>query len=133
MAKVYRSQVTAAKLRAMVQTSLGREMYRRGKRVEARAKRGARVDTGRGRASLTTELITRGGLPIARVGTDVQHMVWQYRGTGIYGPRHMRITPVRAKVLRFKPKGSANWVFARSVSGVKPDDSLKDALRAART
>ena len=39
-------------------------------------------------------------------------------GTGIYGPRHRRITPVHAKVLHFHWKGR-EW-FVKSVRGQKP-------------
>ncbi len=40
---------------------------------------------------------------------------WVNDGTGIYGPRHARITPKRAKFLRFKYRGDI--VFAKSVKG----------------
>ncbi len=38
-------------------------------------------------------------------------------GTGLFGPRHDYIRPVRAKVLAFKVKG--RWVFAKKVKGQK--------------
>lgn len=40
---------------------------------------------------------------------------WVNDGTGIYGPNHARITPKRAKFLRFEYHGKL--VFARSVAG----------------
>lgn len=119
---------------------VARDMLRRGKRVEARAKRLAPVSSGRLRASITTEFIrtgtgTRfvqsGNLPTARVGTNVHYAPYLIRGTGIYGPAKRRITPQTARALRFRWNG--RWVFARSVKGIPSNNFLKKALAAAKT
>lgn len=118
---------------------VAQDMLRRGLLVETQAKRNVsgeggpkRVDTGRLRASIDTQLVVRGGKPIAVVGTNVFYARWVHDGTGIYGPRHRRITPVRRKRLRFKPRGSGRYVYARSVRGMIPNPFLANALSAAR-
>jgi hypothetical protein len=119
---------------------LARDMLRRGLKVEAQAKRnlaGAngkpkRIDTGQTRASVNTRMVTWRGLPAARVGSPLRKAALIHRGTGIYGPRRHPIRPRRAKMLRFKPKGSARVVYARSVKGMQANPFLKDALPAAR-
>lgn len=61
----------------------------------------------------------------------VQHPAVGYviNGTGLYGPNGRRITPVRAQALRFVLNGRV--VFAKSVSGQKPNDFLNKALPSA--
>lgn len=54
---------------------------------------------------------------------------WITGGTGIYGPRRRPITPKTARYLRFKPKGSTTYVYARSVRGMKPRPYMDDAAR----
>ena len=46
-----------------------------------------------------------------RIGSDLEYAGYQH--DGVQGP----IYPKRASVLRFKPKGSSTFVFAKSVSG----------------
>jgi len=63
----------------------------------------------------------------AMVFSHAKYSGWVEHGTGIYGPRHAPIVPVRASVLRFPAPGSAtlggrvrsggSYVFARSVKG----------------
>ncbi|MFZ0789742.1 MAG: HK97 gp10 family phage protein [Chromatiaceae bacterium] len=123
-----------------------RDMLRRGLLVETQAKRNLsgiggpkRIDTGRLRASISTVAVTRNGEPAVLVGTNVKYARWVHDGTGLYGPRHMLITPRTAKVLVFpsalhgKKKGKfAGKVVARSVKGMKPNAFLANALTAAR-
>jgi hypothetical protein len=120
---------------------IGENMYLRGKLVESRAKRELqaepkRVDTGRLRASINTQRVIRfvGGFRVrgARIGTEVFYGILVHKGTGIYGPRRTPIVPRRASVLRFKPRGSAIYIYARSVKGMKPNHFLTNALPAAR-
>ncbi len=116
-----------------------REMLRRGLLVETAAKRNLqgnaghlkRIDTGRLTTSIHTSVVTIGGQPQVRVGTNVYYARWVHNGTGIYGPRHTRITPKHARRLRFRPRGGP-YVFRRSVAGMKPNHFLVDALSAAR-
>jgi len=68
---------------------------------------------------------------VAAVGFSIAASVvdakWQQEGTGIYGPRHTPIRPVKAKVLSFtvqRAAGKGKWksgrVFANSVKGAPP-------------
>lgn len=109
---------------------VARDMYRRGRRVEGYAKRLVNVDTGRLRASIHTEQKRFGDVWGVRVGSDVAYARYVHDGTGLYGPRHVRIVPRNAKVLRWTTRGGKN-VFARSTIGSKPNPFLRDALVAA--
>lgn len=122
--------------------AVGENMFQRGLRVETRAKQNLnlntprRVDTGRLRASIGTSRIrvevkgfmVRG----ARVGTRVFYGRHVHEGTGLYGPRKRLIVPIRAKALRFKPKGEAGFIYVKSVKGMKPNRFLTDAIPAAK-
>jgi hypothetical protein len=115
------------------------DLLRRGLLVETQAKRNLggiggpkRIDTGRLRASIATQLVTRDGEPAVIVGTNVFYARYVHDGTGVWGPRHRLIRPVRRKRLRFKPKGSSRFVYARFVVGMRPNAFLKNALPAAR-
>lgn len=50
---------------------------------------------------------------------------YQEFGTRAHGP-------VRAKYLRFQPKGKNYFVFAKWVRGVKPGNFFRDAMRSLR-
>lgn len=52
------------------------------------------------------------------IKNNVFYLPFVNDGTGIYGPRHQRITPTHAKVLHFHWKGR-EW-FVKSVRGQKP-------------
>lgn len=137
MARVTVDPNFAARLRRAMADPIGRDMMRRGLRVESRAKqlistKPKRVDTGRLRSSVRTVPIPYMGTYGAGVGTNVYYARWVHDGTGLYGPRHMRITPRRARALRFTPKGSSRPIYRASVKGMKPNPFLRDALPAAR-
>lgn len=73
-----------AALRALLsgpQGAVARDVLRRGKRVESKAKTLVRVDTGRLRASITTVLAAEDGGPVAIVGTNVAYARFQHDGT----------------------------------------------------
>ncbi len=115
------------------------DLLRRGLLVETQAKRNLggvggpkRIDTGRLRASIATQVVTRNGVPAVLVGTNVNYAKAVHDGTGLYGPTHTLIRPRRAKALRFRPKGSRTFVFAKSVRGMLPNPFLRNALPAAR-
>lgn len=121
------------------QGGVAQDMLRRGLLVETQAKRNIsgvggpkRVDTGRLRASINTQLVVRDGKPIVVVGTNVFYARFVHDGTGLYGPRHRRIVPVRRRRLRFRPHGSGRYVYARSVKGSPGNPFLANALVAAR-
>lgn len=120
---------------------VGENMFLRGKLVESRAKHELqrdpkRVDNGRLRSSIDTRRIRRivGGFHVrgARVGTDVFYGIYVHRGTGIHGPYRTPIVPKTKRVLRFQPRGSAVFIYARSVKGMKPNHFLTNAIPAAR-
>lgn len=131
-----RIQLYEAQARAWLAAPSGpvaQDIYRRGKRVEAAAKRTAPVDTGRLRSSLTTNMVFVTGVPVARVGSNVSYLMFLTRGTGIYGPARRPIRPVRATRLVFRPRGARGYVFARQVRGVRPNPFMLNALQAARS
>lgn len=109
--------------------TLARGVLKMSLKVERKAKRNVKVDTGRLRSSISTIVIIRGGIPIGRIGTNVKYAYWVHQGTGIYGPRGARIYPKNGKFLRFKPRGGKGYVFARSVKGIRPNPFLRDALK----
>ncbi len=116
-----------------------RDLLRRGLLVETQAKRNLagqdgprRIDTGRLRSSINTQVVTRAGVPTVLVGTNVWYARLVHDGTGLYGPKHAMIKPKRHKFLRFKPKGQRRYVYARQVKGMRPNKFLLNALRAAK-
>lgn len=138
----YSHRLDLAAVQRLLTSSNGgvvRDLLRRGLLVETQAKRNLggiggpkRVDTGRLRASIATQVVHRNGAPAVIVGTNVNYAILVHEGTGIYGPRHAPIRPRRAKRLRFKPKGSRRFVYARQVRGMAPNRFLVNALAAAR-
>ena len=118
---------------------VARDLLKRGLKVESRAKlllaggggRPKRIDTARLRSSIRTVPGQDNGAPVVRIGTAVHYARWVHSGTGIYGPLHRPIRPTRARFLRFRPKGSTRFVYARSVKGMRGNAFLADALSAA--
>jgi hypothetical protein len=125
--------------------AVAKDLLKRGKRVETRAKlnlSGAtgsgprRIDTGKLRASIGVELIVGFKSMAVRVGTNVYYARWVHDGTGLYGPHHMLILPKTAKVLRFKSRIASGkgkkrgWVYAKSVKGMRSNPFLAKALPA---
>jgi hypothetical protein len=111
---------------------VARDMLRRGRNVERAAKRFVKVDTGRLRASINTNQRIFRGRPGARVGSGVKYALMVHEGTGIYGPRGIRIRPRRRTFLRFQSRVTGGIVFARSVKGQRGVPYLKLALVFAR-
>jgi hypothetical protein len=138
----YSHQLNPGAIQALLTAPNGgvvRDLLRRGLLVETQAKRNLagvggpkRVDTGRLRASIATVVVTRNGAPAVLIGTNVNYARFVHDGTGIYGPKHAPIRPKRAKFLRFRPKGSRKFVYAKSVRGMQPNRFMKNALSAAR-
>lgn len=99
--RIYVSPATGAKIRAASQDAIGRDMLRRGFRVEKAAKTRIshsprRVDTGRLRSSVTTVPIRHGGVPGARVGTDVDYALYVHNGTRYMAPNPFLLDAVPA-------------------------------------
>lgn len=140
---------TVRALLASPQGGVARDMFKRGLRVQAAARRfvsGAgpghpkRVDTGRLRNDIAVTLVNIGGFPGVRVGTHLKYAIWVHDGTGLYGPRHAWIKPRQAKFLVFKSakygakKGKGKGkVFVKRVRGIQPNPFLKAALPYAKT
>lgn len=117
---------------------VAKDMLRRAIKVESAAKRnisGAggpkRVDTGRLRASITHALVMTTGKPIGRVGTNVKYALYVHEGTGIYGPRGAYIVPKKSRFLVFTAK-DGKTIFTKRVSGMRKNQFLKNALKAAK-
>jgi len=129
-------------LRALINSSRGplaQDLLRRGLKVETQAKRNLggvggpkRVDTGRLRASITTQIVMRRGLPVCIIGSNVVYARYVHDGTGLHGPRHRWITPRSRKFLRFRPHHRGRYVYARRVQGMVANPFLRNALPAAR-
>lgn len=116
--------------------TVAKDLIRRGVKVVAKAKRNLtrnphRVNTGTLRSSIKWELLSLGGKPVVRVGSNVFYATYVHDGTGIYGPRGTPITPRSKKVLTWKNKRGQR-VFAVRVKGMRPNPFLKDAVDAAR-
>lgn len=110
---------------------VAQDLLRRGRNVANLAKKYAPVDTGRLRASIEVRLVRYSGEVAVLVGSNVNYAMFQHEGTGIYGPHGTPIVPVQARFLRFQPKGSSVFVYARSVRGNPPTFFLRRALIAA--
>ena len=69
---------------------------------------------------------------VHEIRNDVFYLTFVNDGTGIYGPRHRRITPKHAKVLHFHWKGR-EW-FVKSVRGQPPkkfvERGVQDIVKA---
>lgn len=136
--------VTQAQLVGRYRPEQLKDLYRRGLKVQARSRillsgSGAghpkRVDTGHLRSSIQVQIRQFGAGRVAvRIGTNVRYARWVHDGTGLYGPRHRKIRPKRAKALRFKGAryGKSGYIYARSVKGMRGNAFLEDALIAAR-
>ncbi len=115
------------------------DLLRRGLLVETAAKRNLggvggpqRIDTGRLRASIATQLVYRNGLPTVLVGSNVKYALFVHEGTGIYGPKGQPLRPRRAKFLRFRPRRRGKFRYAKQVRGMVANPYLVNALPAAR-
>lgn len=92
-------------------------------RAKVNITRAGRVDTGNLRRSIrATEPRVRGRKVVAQIGSPLKYAWWQHEGTE--GP----IYPRRARVLRFRPKGSRAFIFRPRVSGIEGEPFLTDAL-----
>jgi hypothetical protein len=125
---------------------VAKDLIKRGKRVETRAKLNLgggtgsgpkRVDTGKLRSSINSNLIVRPEGLAVRVGTNVYYARYVHDGTGLYGPKHTLIYPKHGKVLVWRSKiygaKKGKWagkVVVRYTRGMRPNPFLADALPA---
>ncbi len=139
MAAHIRHHPDHAALMAILSSPTGgvaKDLFRRGKKVETKAKQNLsrapkRVDTGLLRSSINTQLVITGGKPSVRVGTNVHYALFVHDGTGLYGPKGAYITPKTAKFLVWKGK-TGKKIYARRVKGMRPNRFLADAVIAAK-
>ena len=105
--------------------------------------------TGTYSRSITNDKGVRVGNMIrGSVGTRLFYARYLEEGTGLYGPLHRWIVPVRAKALRFPQPGNpgftlagrqrkgragamAKWVYAKRVRGIMPRRYARDAAMIA--
>lgn len=120
---------------------VAKDLIKRGIKVQSKARLNLgggtgsgpkRIDSGLLRASIATQLGTNGDGLAMRVGSGLYYALWVHDGTGIHGPRGMRIYPKKAKFLHWKTKAGAS-VFRRSTAGMKPNPYLKNALPSFKT
>lgn len=118
MAVKVRVTIDHPALRAAV-TRIAGETLQRGAQVSEQRMRGEivaadLVNTGALLASITTQpKVSSGVRQSVLIGTPLEYAKYPEYGTRAHGP-------VRAKALRFKPKGSSVFVFAKWVRGVRP-------------
>ena len=121
------SEVEAA-VRHHVTKAVRRAQRRTRDRAKAELTKAGRVDTGRLRNSIVSEVVEPSGQVLrGRVVADVDYADYVHQGTGVYGPRGRPIVPRRARVLRWRPRGSSAFVFRPEVRGVEPTPFLKRA------
>ena len=144
MASHVRHQLNHVEIERVLTSPVGpvaKQMLLRGYRVQAQARKNLgggrsgpkRIDTGKLRASISVQLKKKNSRTLTvRVGTNVTYAIWVHDGTGLYGPLHRVITPKTKRYLRFKPHGTNQYVYARSVEGMRPNPFLLNALAAAQ-
>lgn len=91
------------------------------------ARRRCPVGDGTLRADIRSRTFQRGSESVGEVYSDLERAAYVHQGTGIYGPSHRPIRPVRARVLSWEQRG-AGRVFAREVRGARAQPFLADAL-----
>lgn len=95
-------------------------------RVRHEIRKAGRIDTGKMHNSITVSEARRSGNRVTHnVGSALPYTIYQNEGIG-------PVYPVRAKVLRFKPKGSSQYVFARRTKGFKGAKFYQKALAHLR-
>jgi hypothetical protein len=92
--------------------------------VQREIKKRTPVDTGRLRASWRLKHFAAGGSLrlVSTIYTDVNYVNYVIRGRG-------PVVPVRRQFLRFRGRGG-NWVYAKRVRGVPPNDFVQNGLMA---
>lgn len=105
-------------------TSAKRAAQRARDRARENITRAGRVDTGRMRDSIRIH-VTRTDPKGSEytIGSEVPYTSFQEEGIG-------PVYPVRARVLRFKPKGSSVFIFRPRTKGFLGAHFLRDALRS---
>lgn len=93
------------------------------RQVRAEIVRRCPVDTGRLRSSWRTRHFSLSGTRlVSTVYSDVNYVNYVIRGRG-------PVVPVRRQFLRFRGR-TGDWVFAKRVRGVPPNDFVQNGLMA---
>lgn len=122
-----RFEVNEAALRELLRGGNGpvvRHINQITRRAVNEAKRRCPVDTGLLRSSITGAVTVSATRVTGRIGTNVQYARYVHDGRG-------PIVPRRRRFLRFKPKGSNTFVYARRVGPQPANPFLLEGLRAA--
>lgn len=85
--------------------------------------------TGHLASTIDSRIVTTATGITGTIFSKADYAVYHHQGTGLLGPRHRMIVPVRAKVLRWKGRGG--YVFSMKSRGSKPNPFLVKALKAA--
>lgn len=94
------------------------DIQMRGNRVLRQARRIAPVDQGALRSSITLEMRSVQGVPVAIVGSSLKYALYVHEGTGLYSKRSPGyIRPVRASVMRWPQKNNSGRGIRRYVGG----------------
>lgn len=110
---------------------VARDMLKRGKKVQAAARRRVNSRTGDLARSIDVSIVISGGAAGVKIGSDLYYARFVHDGTGIYGPSHRPIRPSRrGGALAFTGRGGQ--VVVASSSGQRGTHFLRNALRAAR-
>lgn len=126
---VIRIKLDKAAIRRLAEGD-GQEVDRAVRRAAGRARDYARanltsdgnIDTGRLRNSVETQRAPSSSRPVNyEVGTRLEYGIYLEAGTRDHGP-------VRAKVLRFKPKGAGGFIFRPRVRGIRATRWLSRVL-----
>lgn len=96
-------------------------------RVQANIARKGRINTGKMHDTIKVQKLksSRPMRPRFIVVSHLKYTKYQEHGVKPFGPK-------RAKMLRFKPKGSSTFVFAKRVRGFPPGNFFKDAHKQIR-
>lgn len=108
---------------------VGKDAMKRGKKVEAAAKRRVGVRTGRLQRSIKARRDRSEGEASVIVEATAKHAKFVHDGTGVYGPTGLPIRPKTRGVLKFRVGGVT--IFAPTVRGQRGTHFLRDALPAA--
>jgi HK97 gp10 family phage protein len=110
---------------------VARDMLKRGRKVQAAARRRINSRTGNLSRSIDVHIVIAGGAAGVKIGTDLFYAKFVHDGTGIHGPSNQPIKPRRrGGALSFQGRGGA--VVVASSSGQRGTHFLRNALRAAR-
>jgi len=140
--------INEAELRNLLAGNKGavwQDINRRGNRVLNGAISACPYDKGTLRQSLTKEMLTEDGMPVARIGTNIEYAIFVHEGVGLYGPKKRMIVPVNFTVLkwaatnnsgtgrrRYKGGKTAAYVYSKRSRGFKGTPFLRDSLKYAQ-